>query len=84
MEESKNDKESYNNIPVLYCKDCLSLKIKGVEIGGDILDYCEKCGSTNIDEIHISEWEEKYKKKYGKDHIKKKGEENGRKKDFRY
>lgn len=80
-----NDKtEEYNNIPVLYCTDCLSLKIEGVEMGDDTLNYCGKCGSTNIDEIHIEEWENKYKQKYGKSHINKKGEENERTKSLWY
>lgn len=28
-------------------------------------DYCDDCGSPDIGECSISEWEEKYKNKYG-------------------
>ena len=56
-------KEEYNNEPVFYCVDCLSLKIKNLaETEG--LDYCDDCGSTNIDSCHIEEWEEKYINKH--------------------
>lgn len=54
-------KEEYNNIPVHYCKNCLSIKINGEEE----CDYCEDCGGTNIDQCHISEWEEMFIKKNG-------------------
>ena len=35
------NKEEYNNIPVHYCKECLSLKIKTVTEGLN-LDYCDE------------------------------------------
>lgn len=56
-------KEVYNNIPVSYCKECLSLKIRSVAS----LDaaYCEDCGGTDIAETHIEEWDKLYKNKYG-------------------
>lgn len=47
------DKFQYNDIPVLYCKRCLSLRIMNDEILGD---YCPDCGSTSIEEGHINEW----------------------------
>ena len=56
-------KEEYNDIPVLYCKRCLSLLIMEDEYIGD---YCPKCGSTDIGETHIEEWEKLYKKMYNK------------------
>lgn len=28
-------------------------------------DYCDDCGSTDVESLHISEWEELYKNKYG-------------------
>lgn len=40
----KLSKEDYNNEPVYYCSECLSLKIRDI----DGTDYCDKCGSTNI------------------------------------
>lgn len=71
---SGNDSnEDYNSIPVAYCKNCLSLKIVILE---DNIDYCDECGSTNIDSTDIESWEEIYKKKYGKPLIiKKNGKE---------
>jgi hypothetical protein len=53
--------DNYNDIPVFYCKKCLSLKIKSV-IG---MDYCDDCNSTNIDKCHIKEWEKMYEERYG-------------------
>lgn len=61
--ESTHSKEEYNNIPVHYCKRCLSLSIVSA---GDELVYCSNCGCTEVEEIHISNWENKYKEKYGK------------------
>ena len=46
-------KEEFNNEPVLYCKNCLSLRIMSDELIGD---YCPDCGSTDIEECHIEEW----------------------------
>lgn len=66
------EKVYYNDIPVYYCKKCLSLKIKGV---GD-LDYCGNCGSTDIDQAHIKYWDNLFVEKYGKHFINK--EEDGR------
>ena len=41
------------------------------------LDYCDHCGSTDILERNIKEWEILYKNKYGHNYIELK---NGRKK----
>ena len=60
----------YNDIPVYYCKNCLSLKVKTVMIDSD-LDYCDDCGSTEIEEAHIEEWKDLYRKRYGFDYINK-------------
>lgn len=57
-------KEEYNNIPVHYCTQCLSLKVKCVPYLEDV-EYCDECNSTNIRVTHIHNWEEIYKKKYG-------------------
>lgn len=69
-------KEDYNSVPVSYCKTCLSLAIKDVELktttGSDIkreVSYCGKCSNTDVEEAHIEEWKEKYKEKYGKDFL---------------
>lgn len=69
--------EEYNNIPVHYCKVCLSLKIKTV-VEGLNLDYCEECGGTDIEESHIEEWQNLYRKRYGFDYLTKKLNNNGR------
>jgi hypothetical protein len=54
----------YDSIPVYYCKQCLSLKIKGVpSIPG--MDYCDECNSTNIEQTTIEEWEKLYQQRYG-------------------
>ena len=45
--------EEYNDIPVFFCKRCLSLRIKHDEFLGD---YCPDCGSTDIEENHIDYW----------------------------
>lgn len=53
--------EDYNNEPVYYCKQCLSLRIKVV--GG--YDFCDECGSTNIETTHIENWEKLYEERNG-------------------
>ena len=49
---------------MFYCKTCLSLKIRNIPNMEDS-DYCDDCGSTDIESTHISEWEEVYKNKLG-------------------
>lgn len=63
MEEIKEvyTTEEYNDEPVYYCKQCLSLKIKVV--GG--FDFCDECGDTDIATAHIEEWEKLYEARYG-------------------
>jgi len=56
------DTEEFNDIPVLYCKNCLSLKVIEDEVSGD---YCPECGCADIGEAHIEEWLALYKEKYG-------------------
>lgn len=63
-------KEEYNNIPVHYCKGCLSLKVMGVA-GLEDTCYCDECGDTNIEQASIEEWQELYKSKYGFYYIEK-------------
>ena len=53
--------EDYNNEPVYFCKNCLSLKVKIV--GG--YDFCDDCGSTNIGTTHIENWEKLYEERNG-------------------
>ena len=61
--KGKTMADEYNDIPVLYCKHCLSLLVKNDEFVGD---YCAECGSTDIEETHIENWEILYQKKYKK------------------
>lgn len=55
----------YNVDDVFYCKHCLSLKIRSAEEQ----DYCDKCGSTDIAQTSIFEWENIYKEKYNENLI---------------
>lgn len=59
-----NQSNDYNKTPVLYCKRCLSLNIRDV-VGIENSDYCDHCGSTDIGECSIEEWETLYKSRYG-------------------
>lgn len=53
----------YDSEPVTYCARCYSLKIKHED---DLnLDYCDECGSTDVLETSIGEWERKYERRYG-------------------
>lgn len=63
--------EEYNNIPVYYCRECLSLKIKTVTEGLN-LDYCDECSCTNIEQAHIDDWRKLYKDRYGFDFLTRK------------
>ena len=61
MEES--EKIDYNSIPVVYCKECLSLKIRILD---ENLDHCDECGSTETEQTDIQSWLKMYKNRYGK------------------
>lgn len=63
-----NQSDNYNEIPVLYCKHCLSLKIRNISAMEDS-DYCDDCGSTDIEECSIEEWEALYKNRYGHSYL---------------
>lgn len=66
MSSSSTDNKpcDYNAIPVLYCKRCLSLKIRDIPSLEDS-NYCDNCSSTDIGECSIEEWETLYKNRYG-------------------
>lgn len=68
--KEKSKLDEYNDVPVYYCKGCLSLKIKTVSEGLD-LDYCDECGCTEIEQLHIEEWRDLYKRRYGFDYLTK-------------
>lgn len=56
--------EDYNSIPVYFCKNCLSLKIR---VLGEYSEYCDDCGSTDIETTDIESWRKMYRDKYGRD-----------------
>ena len=75
-------KENYNNVPVTYCKTCLSIAVKDVTFPRSdsseseseqkpdaLVGYCVPCGNTDLGEVHITEWQEMYKERYGKDYL---------------
>jgi len=71
----------YNNVPVTYCKTCLSLHLKEVTFEGKKdpltgenkkVTYCVPCGNTETSSTHITEWEDFYEEKYGEKFINKK------------
>jgi hypothetical protein len=51
----------YNDIPVYYCTQCLSLRIIGA--GWD--NFCDECNSTDIAQTNIFDWEKLYEQRYG-------------------
>ena len=63
--------QDYNSEPVFYCKHCLSLNIKSVvdSTDTDYLDFCDECGSTEIDKTDIFTWEKMYEQKYGRNFL---------------
>ena len=50
-----------DNDEVIYCKHCLSLRIKAA----DEADFCDECGSTSLHSSTLDHWEELYELKYG-------------------
>lgn len=64
MEEANTESHNeYNDEPVLYCKHCLSLRIR--DAGLPDLLYCDECGAADILSTNIEEWENLYKGRYG-------------------
>lgn len=56
--------EDYNKEPVYYCTHCMSLKIKSLD---SFVDYCDDCGSTDIESTDIYSWMRMYRERFGKD-----------------
>ena len=46
------DRKRYDEVPVYYCKRCLSLDIR---IRPGVGDYCAKCGGASIGSASIAE-----------------------------
>lgn len=65
------DLGSYDLEPVRYCSRCYSLRVGYVGDAGGT-DYCMDCGSTDISEARIGEWERLYKERYGHDYLERK------------
>lgn len=62
---AKMNPEEYDLEPVVYCKECISLRILRVQDQ----DYCDECGCTDIASGSIYDWAEEYSKNYGEDKI---------------
>lgn len=62
---NKEEHNEYDNIPVIYCKHCLSIKIMDI----DNTDFCDDCGCTDTSITDIFTWEKMYKEKYGKSYL---------------
>ena len=60
VEERNQD---YDSEPVRYCARCYSLKVKYEESVDS--ECCGDCGSSDILEAPIEEWEKKYERRYG-------------------
>lgn len=58
------EKSEYNDIPVYFCKSCLSLRILN-DTGLEGLDYCDSCGSTSVDSTDIDTWTRLHEIRYG-------------------
>lgn len=66
--KTEKSPSEYDNIPVFYCKTCLSLKVIRVA-GMDDAAFCDDCSSTDIGECSIEEWRAMYKERYGFDYL---------------
>lgn len=64
-------KEEYNKEPIYYCAKCLSLKIRDIPYIPES-EYCDECGSTNVVQTQIDQWEQMYENKYGYKFLNKK------------
>ena len=58
------NKEDYNNEPVHYCVNCLSLALK--ELDDIKVEICLECGNSEFDSCSIDEWNKLFVKEYGK------------------
>lgn len=68
----------YNEEPVLYCSQCLSLKIRDT----DNIEYCDQCGCTELEEANIFDWQRLYEERYGEKYLEIKRNGERRKKTF--
>lgn len=66
--KTENSTNAYNEEPVFYCKHCLSLNIRHIP-KVDNTEYCDNCGSTEVEQSSIEDWECRYKEKYGHSYL---------------
>jgi hypothetical protein len=57
-------KEEYNQIPVHYCKNCLSLAIIKSDDNSHV--FCKDCGGTEMSVTSIDTWEFLFEQEFGK------------------
>ena len=60
--DSTERPNEYDSEPVRYCARCFSLKVKYDESIDS--EYCAECGSSDILEAPIEEWEKRYERRY--------------------
>jgi len=53
-------RKEFDEEPVEYCKDCLSLRILSLD---EEMCYCDDCGSTNVGSANILEWQDLVKRR---------------------
>lgn len=66
--DNLKEEVNYNDEPVFYCERCMSLRIRFVN-GLSNSEYCDNCGSTEINQSNIEDWRQQFKDKYGYDHL---------------
>lgn len=69
LRKQKQYSSTYNEEPVYYCENCLSLKIMRINDHDDYC-FCDECGSSSIETANIVDWENMYKNKYNKSYLK--------------
>lgn len=65
MLKEKQLNSPYNEVPIHYCKSCLSLAIQIIGKPEDGDSLCVECNRTDIGQTDIFTWREMYKEKYG-------------------
>lgn len=66
--DKNSSQTSYNLEPVFYCKHCLSLRVRHIQSLKES-EYCDSCGSTNVGQTDIENWENMYKNKFGHNYL---------------
>ena len=66
--DNLKEEVNYNDEPVFYCERCMSLRVRFVQSLSNS-EYCDVCGSTDIEQTNIEDWRQQFKDKYGYDHL---------------